>query len=114
MKNLSTNLFSNLEKSILLNRIQIESNSTDVILDCEVYEDGDHYSSEIVISNTTMNQLLNELSFRSFELDFDNGWNEIRRMDGSMLLTMDLSGVNEQPIFIPGYVLPEQIRLLRA
>jgi hypothetical protein len=100
--------------SILLNSLQLESNSEDAVLDCTIFEKGMQYDSEIVLSATALNQLLNELSCREIELDFDNGCTEIRLPDGGTVVHMQLDTPDQQPIFLPLYVLPEQIRLLRA
>jgi hypothetical protein len=98
--------------SILLNSLQIESHSEEALLDCTIFEKGHQYQTEIVLSSTALNQLLNELSCREIELDFD-GCAEIRLPDGGTLMHMQLDQA-DQPIFLPLYVLPEQIRLLRA
>lgn len=100
--------------SILLNSLQMESNSEEAILDCTVFENGDSYQTEMVLSATALNQLLNELSCRDIELDFEQQWNEIPLPDGGTVFHMPLDTQDGQPIFLPLYVLPERIRLLRA
>lgn len=97
--------------SILLNSLQMESNSDEALLSCTVFEEGEHYTTEIVLSATAMNQLLNELVCREIEIDFD-AWNEIRTADGSVY-HLSLDGA-ERPVFLPLYVLPERVRFLRA
>jgi len=99
--------------SILLNSLQMESNSEEAILDCTIFEKGSQYNTEMVLSATALNQLLNELVCRDIELDFDQ-WNEIRLPDGGTIFRMELDQVNEKPVFLPLYILPERIRLLRA
>jgi hypothetical protein len=99
--------------SILLNSLQMESNSEEAILGCTVYENGEHYATEMVLSATAMNQLLNELVCREIELDFEN-WNEIKLPDGGSVFHMQLDSPELQPVFLPLYVLPERVRLLRA
>lgn len=100
--------------SILLNSLQMESNSQEAVLGCTIYERGHQYPTEVVLSGTALNQLLNELSCREIELDFDNGWNEIRLPDGGSVYHMQFDEPGQQPVFLPLYVLPERIRLLRA
>ncbi|MDH4474523.1 MAG: hypothetical protein QE487_18100 [Fluviicola sp.] len=99
--------------SILLNSLQMESNSEEAILGCTVYENGEHYATEMVLSATAMNQLLNELVCREIELDFEN-WNEIKLPDGGSVFHMQLDSPELKPVFLPLYVLPERVRLLRA
>ncbi len=91
----------------------MESNSEEAILDCTIFEKGSQYNTEMVLSATALNQLLNELVCRDIELDFDQ-WNEIRLPDGGTIFRMELDQVNEKPVFLPLYILPERIRLLRA
>lgn len=97
--------------SILLNSLQMESNSDEALLACTVFEDGEQYTTEVVLSATAMNQLLNELACRDIEIDFD-AWNEIRTAEGSVF-HLPLETV-ERPVFLPLYVLPERVRFLRA
>jgi len=92
----------------------MESNSNEVTLDCTVYERGDQYETEIVLSGTAMNQLLNELACRDIELDFEQGCDEIVMPDGSVIYHMNLEIEDRNPIFLPLYVMPEKLRLLRA
>ena len=91
----------------------MESNSEEAILDCTVFEKGSQYNTEMVLSATALNQLLNELVCRDIELDFDQ-WNEIRLPDGETIFRMQLDHVDQKPVFLPLYILPERIRLLRA
>lgn len=99
--------------SILLNSLQMESSSEEAVLDCTVFEKGTQYRTEIVLSATALNQLMNELSCREIELDFDDAC-EIRLPDGGTIFRMELDRGDRQPLFLPLYVLPAQIRLLRA
>lgn len=99
--------------SILINRLQLESTSSDVTLNCLVYEDGKSYESDIILSATGMNQLLNELQFRGIDLNFDERAEEVRLPDGSMLVHLDLTHA-ETPVFLPLYSIPNQVRLMRA
>jgi len=92
----------------------MESNSEEAVLDCTVFEDGQQYNSEIVLSATALNQLLNELICRDIELDFDSQWKEIRLPDGGTVFHMQIDTADRRPVFLPLYVLPERIRLLRA
>ena len=100
--------------SILLNRLQMESNSNEVTLDCTVYERGNQYETEFVLSGSAMNQLLNELACRDIELDFDQNCDEITLPDGTTIYHMNLGGTAGNPVFLPLYVMPEKLRLLRA
>ena len=68
----------------------MESNSEEAVLDCTVFEDGRQYNSEIVLSATALNQLLNELVCRDIELDFDSQWKEIRLPDGGTVFHMQI------------------------
>jgi len=98
--------------SILLNRLQMESNSSEVTLDCTVFERGNQYETEIVLSGNSMNQLLSELACRDIELDFEQNCDEIMLPDGTTVYHMNLD--SGHPIFLPLYVMPEKLRLLRA
>lgn len=79
-----------------------------------MFEGDQHYESEIVLTNTSMNQLLNELIARGIELDFDKDFDTIMLPDGESLCRVDLNKVTDNPVFLPMYSMPEQLRLLRA
>lgn len=100
--------------SILLNRIQFESSSTEVQLDCCIYENGSSYDSQIFISMSAFNQLLCELSIRGIDLDMDEHMDTIVLSDEEVIYSMDLNRDTEKPIFLPYYCFPEQNKLLRA
>lgn len=100
--------------SILLNRIQFESSSTEVQLDCCIYENGISYDSQIFVSMSAFNQLLCELSIRGIDLDMDENLDTIVLSDEEVIYSMDLNHYAEKPIFLPYYCFPEQNKLLRA
>lgn len=100
--------------SILLNSIQFESSSTEVLLNCLVFEGEHRYESDIILSTTSMNQLLSELIARGIELDFDKDFDTIILPDGESMCRIDLNKVVDLPVFLPLYSMPEQVRLLRA
>lgn len=100
--------------SILLNSLQMEERTGEILIDCTVYEDSAIYDTQFVLSDTGMNCLLNELSCRDIELDFENGCDLIRLSDGTEVYRMDLTGSTVNPVFLPLYVMPQQLRLLRA
>lgn len=100
--------------SILVNRIQFESSSTEVQLDCCVYENGSSYDSQIFVSMSAFNQLLCELSVRGIDLDMDGGLDTIVLSDDEIIYSMDLAKDDEKPVFLPYYCFPEQNKLLRA
>lgn len=109
-----TKKMKTLVDSILIQRIQMESNTTDVVLNCIVYESGEDYTSDIVLSAHAMNLLLNELAYRGHELDFDASCDEVLFPDGNTLITLDVTKKHADPVFIPLYSLPEKTMLLRA
>ncbi|WP_343637492.1 hypothetical protein [Fluviicola sp.] len=100
--------------SILLNRIQFESSSKEVQLDCCIYENGNSYESQIFMSMSAFNQLLCELSVRGIDLDMDENLDTIVISDSEIIYSMDLTSDSDKPIFLPYYCLPEQNKLLRA
>lgn len=100
--------------SILLNRIQFESSSTEVQLDCCVYESGSSYESQIFISMSAFNQLMCELSVRGIDLNMDENLDTIVISETEVIYSMDLTNEIEKPIFLPYYCFPEQNKLLRA
>lgn len=100
--------------SILLNRIQFESSSQEVQLDCCVYENGSSYESQIFISMSAFNQLMCELSVRGIDLDMDEHLDTIVISETEVIYSMDLTNEIEKPIFLPYYCFPEQNKLLRA
>jgi hypothetical protein len=100
--------------SILINRLQMESSSNEVLLNCVVYEEGESYESDLILSSTAMNVLLNELAFRGIELNFDSEGEEVRLPDGEWLYSLDLSRRMSAPVFLPLYSIPDQVRLMRA
>lgn len=100
--------------SILLNRIQFESSSTEVQLDCCVYENGSSYESQIFISMSAFNQLMCELSVRGIDLDMDERLDTIVISESEIIYSMDLTSEIEKPVFLPYYCFPEQNKLLRA
>jgi hypothetical protein len=100
--------------SILIQRIQMESNTTDVVLNCIVYEAGMDYASDIILSSHAMNLLLNELAYRGHVLDFDAACDEVCFPDGHTMYSLDVAKNEDHPVFIPLYSLPEKTMLLRA
>lgn len=100
--------------SILLNRIQFESSSTEVQLDCCIYENGTAFESQIFVSMSAFNQLMCELSVRGIDLDMDENLDTIVISDSEVIYSMDLTSSTDKPIFLPYYCLPEQNKLLRA
>ncbi|MNJ83809.1 hypothetical protein D3C87_12340 [compost metagenome] len=100
--------------SILVNRIQFESSSTEVQLDCCVYENGSSYDSQIFVSMSAFNQLLCELSVRGIDLNMDEDLDTIVLSNDETVYSMDLSKDDEKPVFLPYYCFPEQNKLLRA
>ena len=77
--------------SILVNRIQFESSSTEVQLDCCVYENSSSYDSQIFVSMSAFNQLLCELSIRGIDLDIDENLDTIVLSDEEVIYSMDLN-----------------------
>ncbi len=100
--------------SILVNRIQFESSSTEVQLDCCVYENGSSYDSQIFVSMSAFNQLLCELSVRGIDLNMDEDLDTIVLSTDEIVYSMDLTKDEEKPVFLPYYCFPEQNKLLRA
>lgn len=100
--------------SILVNRIQFESSSTEVQLDCCVYENGSSYDSQIFVSMSAFNQLLCELSVRGIDLNMDEDLDTIVLSTDEIVYSMDLTKDEEKPVFLPHYCFPEQNKLLRA
>lgn len=99
--------------SVWINRIQMESNSSEVQVTCKIYEEGQSYDSELFLSMSAFNQLLCELEVRGFELDLENGMDFIQFGPDEYLYTMDLSK-EIRPCFIPLVCLPKENKLLRA
>ncbi len=100
--------------SILLNRIQFENSSTEVQLDCCIYENGNAFESQIFVSMSAFNQLMCELSVRGIDLNMDENLDTIVISDSEIIYSMDLTSNTDKPIFLPYYCLPEQNKLLRA
>lgn len=100
--------------SILLNSLQMESNSGETLLDCTVFERGHSYDTQIVLSDTAMNHLMSELACRNIELDFEQNCDRIPMPDGTEIYHMNLDSQERNPLFLPLYILPETMRLLRA
>ncbi|MNU71123.1 hypothetical protein D3C71_605470 [compost metagenome] len=100
--------------SILVNRIQFESSSTEVQLDCCVYENSSSYDSQIFVSMSAFNQLLCELSVRGIDLNMDEDLDTIILSNDEIVYSMDLTKDEEKPVFLPYYCFPEQNKLLRA
>lgn len=100
--------------SMIVNRIQLESFSNDVLLNCFIFEEGQNYETDVVLDATAMNQFLIELSMRGIELDFEANGDIIQLPDGEIIQSIDLSKREMDPIYLPLYCLPAQARLLRA
>lgn len=100
--------------SVLINRIQMESNSNEVQLFCTVYEQGASYEKESFISMSAFNQLLCEFDVRGIQIDMENGWDFIQTSEDEYIYTMDLYNLVQQPVFLPLVCLPKENRLLRA
>lgn len=101
-------------ESILINRIQLESNSNEVQLSCTVFEQGSSYDKESFISMSAFNQLLCELDVRGIQLDMERGWDLIQTSEDEYIYTMDLNAQLDRPVFLPLVCIPKENRLLRA
>ena len=101
-------------ESILENRNQFERSSKEDQLDCCVYENGSSYDSQIFVSMSAFNQLLCELSVRGIDLNMDEDLDTIVLSNDEIVYSMDLTGDDEKPVFLPYYCFPEQTKLLRA
>jgi hypothetical protein len=99
--------------SVLINRIQLESNSSEVQLTCRIFENKESYDTEVFLSMSAFNQLLCELEFRGFDIDMDRDMDFIQFGPDDYVYTMDLSKI-EQPCFLPLISLPKENKLLRA
>lgn len=111
---IKTTVMNTIFDSILLNSLQMEGQSGEVTIDCTVFENGEQYQSEMVLTSTAMNRLLNELSCRDIDLDFDRNWDEVILPGGDVVYHMQFDGRDQSPVFLPLYVMPERIRLMRA
>lgn len=100
--------------SVLINRIQLESNSNEVQLFCTVYEQDSTYEKESFISMSAFNQLLGEFDVRGLNIDMDKGWDLIQINANEFVYVMDLNEATSQPVFLPLVCLPKENRLLRA
>lgn len=100
--------------SILLNRLQMESTSNEVIINCFVVEDGFGYETDIVLNHSSLNQLMSELSVRGLDFNFDELCNETIMKDGQSIIHLDFSKEIDRPLYLPLYCIPEQVRLMRA
>ncbi|AEA43071.1 hypothetical protein [Fluviicola taffensis] len=99
--------------SVLINRIQLESNSSEVQLTCRIFENKESYDTEVFLSMSAFNQLLCELEVRGFEIDMENDMDFIQFGPDDYVYTMDLSK-EEHPCFLPLLSLPKENKLLRA
>lgn len=97
--------------SILLNRIQIEEHSSQVQLDCIIYENGVASDSQLFLTASNFNQLLNELCIRGIEIDFDQ-FDTLVISSEEIIHCLELN--TESPVFLPFYCIPEEKMLLRA
>lgn len=98
--------------SIVINRLQMSSFTEDTTLACTVFESGDQYDTELVLSATSMNQLLNELALRDIEVDFEVNSIELNFPSGEVVIQKFFS--EEFPVIIPPMVLDETRWLMRA
>lgn len=111
---IKTNDMETIFDSILLNSLQMESGSSEITLDCTVYEGGANYDTQLVLSATGMNALLSELGSRNIELDFEDNCQELSFADGTVVYHMDLRSEYENQVFVPLHIMPENLRALRA
>ena len=92
----------------------MESTSNEVIINCFVVEDGFGYETDIVLNHSSLNQLMNELSVRGLDFNFDELCNESILTDGQSIIHLDFTKEIDRPLYLPLYCIPEQVRLMRA
>jgi len=78
------------DKIFEIERIIFESNNTSVLMKGKVHEDYMNYASEIIVSSSHLNQLLNQLKRKNKDLDIDNLIVAETMFDGETLFTINL------------------------
>lgn len=93
-----------LRDSVVIKQVQMESNSAYVQLFCTAWIDQSVYETHYFYTMEQFNILLNELSARELELDFDNFITVVLAEDEE-IYSLDLG---EDAIILPFYCMPEQ------
>lgn len=93
-----------LRDSVVIKQVQMESNSAHVQLFCTAWIDHSVYETHYFYTMEQFNILLNELSARELELDFDN-FKTVVLAEDEEIYSLDLG---DEAVILPLYCMPEQ------
>ncbi len=100
--------------SFYIQRIQLDNHSTNALMSCKVYEQGNEYGLDCLISSTALNRLFNELEVRDYAINLDEMMIENELGNGEKVFLIDFENWLDKPAFLPLFALPEPLLQMRA
>jgi hypothetical protein len=101
-------------ESILIQSIQWEGSSSEIMITGEISDRMGSYSGEVYLPAHDLNKILGILSTNGFEIDMDKNWNAITMPDGEMLYFLEIPKDLAEQMVLPFSYLPLEHKLLRA
>lgn len=101
-------------ESILIQSIQWEGNSGEILISGEISDRMGSYKGEIFLPANELNKILGALSVYGVEIDMDKSWRAVPMPDGEMMYFLEVPREASENVILPFSMLPNEHKLLRA
>ena len=102
------------DKIFEIERIIFESNDTSILMIGKLYEDYMNYASEMIVSSSHLNQLLNQLKRKNKDLDIDDLIIAETMFNGETLFTINLINLHNNYVNLNELTNQDYIKQIRA
>lgn len=101
-------------ESILIQTIQWEGNSGEILISGEISDCMGSYKGELFLQAHELNKLLGVLATKGVEIDMDKSWRAVSMPDGEMMYFLEMPQEVSEQVILPFSLLPNEHKLLRA
>lgn len=101
-------------ESILIQTIQWEGNSGEILISGEISDRMGSYKGELFVQANELNKILGVLSAKGVEIDMDKNWRAVAMPDGEMMYFLEMPSEVSEQVILPFSMLPNEHKLLRA
>ncbi len=101
-------------ESILIQTIQWEGNSGEILISGEISDRVGSYKGELFLQVHELNKLLGVLAANGVEIDMDKSWRSVAMPDGEMMYFLEMPKEVSGQVILPFSLLPNEHKLLRA
>ena len=102
------------DKIFEIERIIFESNDTSILMKGKLYEDYMNFASEMIVSSSHLNQLLNQLKRKNKDLDIDDLIIAETMFNGETLFTINLINLHNNYVNLNELTNQDYIKQIRA